>query len=51
MGSIQLTPMVADWVGWRWAFAPLVVGPLVGTASMLALRRLPEAARLADGAK
>jgi predicted MFS family arabinose efflux permease len=51
IGSIQLTPLVAEWVGWRWAFAPLVVGPLVGSASMLALRRRPEASRLADGAR
>jgi len=49
LGSIQLTPIVADAVGWQWAFAPLVVGPLVGTAAMLSLRRLPEAAQLAGG--
>jgi MFS family permease len=49
IGSIQLTPIVADWIGWRWAFAPLVVGPLVGTVAMLRLRSLPEARRLADG--
>jgi MFS family permease len=49
LGSIQATPVVAAWVGWRWAFAPLVVGPLVGTAAMLYLRRLPEAASLAGG--
>ncbi len=42
-------PIVADAVGWRWAFAPLVVGPLVGTAAMLRLRRLSEAASLAGG--
>jgi len=50
LGSIQLTPVVADIVGWQWAFAPLVVGPLVGTAAMLYLRRLPEARELASGA-
>ena len=49
IGSIQLTPLVQNAVGWRWAFVPLVVGPLVGTAAMLALRRLPEAAALAGG--
>ncbi len=47
--SIQLTPLVAEWVGWRWAFAPLAVGPLVGTVAMLTLRRLPEAESLAGG--
>ncbi|WP_226011754.1 MFS transporter [Halomicrobium salinisoli] len=49
LGSIQLTPIVADSVGWRWAFAPLAVGPLVGTVAMLTLRRLPEASALAGG--
>jgi MFS family permease len=49
LGSIQLTPILAEWVGWRWAFAPLAVGPFVGTAAMLTLRRLPEAASLAGG--
>jgi len=49
LGSIQITPLIADVVGWQWAFAPLVVGPVVGTAAMLWLRRLPEARRLAGG--
>lgn len=49
LGSIQLTPVVAEWVGWQWAFAPLAVGPLVGTIAMLTLRRLPEAEALAGG--
>jgi MFS family permease len=49
LGSIQLTPIVADWIGWQWAFAPLAIGPLVGTIAMLTLRRLPEAASLAGG--
>ncbi|MEF8888100.1 MAG: MFS transporter [Haloarculaceae archaeon] len=49
LGSIQLTPLVAEWVGWQWAFAPLAVGPLVGTVAMLALRRRPEAKALAGG--
>lgn len=47
--SIQLTPLVADAVGWRWAFAPLVVGPVVGTAAMLRLRGRPDAEKLAGG--
>ena len=49
IGSIQLIPVVQDTVGWQWAFAPLVVGPLVGSAAMLWLRRLPEAGSLAGG--
>jgi MFS family permease len=47
--SIQLIPMVVDVVGWRWAFAPLAIGPAVGTLSMLRLRGLPDAAALAGG--
>jgi MFS family permease len=50
LGSIQLVPAVAGAVGWQWAFTPLAVGPAVGTAAMLALRRLPEAKQLAGGA-
>ena len=49
MASIQLVPAVRSVVGWRWAFVPLVVGPLVGTGAMLWLRTLPEATRLANG--
>ena len=47
--SIQLVPVFVDAVGWRWAFAPLAVGPALGTLSMLRLRARPEAARLAGG--
>ncbi|MDS0255760.1 MFS transporter [Haloarcula tradensis] len=49
IGSIQLIPVVQDAVGWQWAFVPLVVGPLVGSAVMLWLRRLPEAGSLTGG--
>lgn len=47
--SIQLIPMVADVVGWQWAFVPLAIGPAIGTLSMLRLRALPEVAKLAGG--
>ncbi|KDE58333.1 MFS transporter [Halostagnicola sp. A56] len=49
IASIQLIPVVQSVVGWRWAFIPLVVGPLVGTSAMLLLRSLPEATQLAGG--
>jgi MFS family permease len=49
LGSIQLTPVFADWLGWQWAFAPLAIGPFVGTVAMLVLGRLPEADSLAGG--
>lgn len=47
--SIQLIPLVAEIVGWRWAFVPLAIGPLIGIGAMLWLRSLPEAKRLAGG--
>ncbi|WP_435154521.1 MFS transporter [Haladaptatus sp. DFWS20] len=47
--SIQSIPVVADSVGWQWAFAPLAIGPAVGTWAMLRLRGLPAARKLADG--
>lgn len=47
--TIQLIPYVVDMVGWRWAFAPLALGPALGTLSMLRLRVLPEARNLAGG--
>jgi MFS family permease len=49
LGSIQLVPVLQSAVGWQWAFAPLALGPALGTAAMLALRRRPEAAKLAGG--
>ena len=47
--SIQLVPLLAERFGWRWAFVALAPGPAFGVASMLRLRRLPEAARIAQG--
>ena len=47
--SIWLIPPIAAVVGWRWAFAPLAVGPFLGVAAMARLRGLPEARRLAGG--
>jgi predicted MFS family arabinose efflux permease len=47
--SIRLLPTVQTAVGWQWAFAFLAVGPLVGIAAMLALRRSAAAVRLAGG--
>ncbi len=48
--SIQLVPMVAEWFGgWQWAFIVLAPGPFLGTLAILALRRLPEAEKIAQG--
>ena len=47
--SIYLLPALARQMGWRWVMVALVPGPALGVASMLALRRRPEAVRLAGG--
>ncbi len=47
--SIELIPKVVGLIGWRYAFIILAPGPLFGVISMLRLRRLPEAAKIADG--
>ncbi|MFC6734577.1 MFS transporter [Haladaptatus sp. GCM10025893] len=47
--SIQLVPIFEGYLGWQWAFAPLAIGPTMGTAAMLYLRVLPEASNLAGG--
>ncbi len=49
--SIRLTPVLADLVTWRWAFAFLVLGPIVGTWAMQTLRRSDLAVKLAGGRK
>jgi MFS family permease len=47
--SIWLVPRLEDVSNWGVAFAVLAIGPALGTAAMLWLRRLPEAERLAGG--
>jgi hypothetical protein len=47
--SIWLIPPVVAAVGWRWAFATLAVGPLLGVLAMARLRGVPEAVRMAGG--
>ncbi|WP_424016381.1 MFS transporter (plasmid) [Halorientalis pallida] len=49
--SIQAVPLLANAVGWQWAFAPLAIGPAIGTLSMRRLRGLPAASKLAGGKK
>ena len=49
VATIRLVPVWEASLGWEWAFAPLAIGPALGTWSMLALRRRPEAARIAGG--
>jgi MFS family permease len=47
--SIELIPRFVNLVGWRYAFMILAPGPLFGVISMLRLRRLPEAVKIAHG--
>ena len=49
MVSIRLTPLLAGAIGWRWSFVMLAPGPFLGAAAMLALRRVPRAAAIANG--
>ncbi|MFQ5774301.1 MAG: MFS transporter [Kiloniellaceae bacterium] len=47
--TIHLMPAWVDWLGWRYAFAPLAVGPFLGVWAMARLRAHPESIRLAGG--
>jgi hypothetical protein len=47
--SIWLLPPVVAAVGWRWAFATLAIGPVLGVAAMARLRAAPESLALAAG--
>ena len=47
--SIELVPKMVNLVGWRYAFMLLAPGPLFGVISMLRLRQLPEAIKIAHG--
>ena len=47
--TIHLMPLLVEAVGWRFAFAPLALGPLFGIWAMARLRAHPDSARLAGG--
>lgn len=47
--SIELVPKAVTAWGWRYAFMILVPGPLFGVITMLRLRGLPEAVKIAHG--
>ncbi|MBV9278236.1 MAG: MFS transporter [Candidatus Eremiobacteraeota bacterium] len=57
MGVGFLITLVTIWligavhliVGWRYAFGILAIGPALGACAMLALRRRPEAVKMANG--
>ena len=47
--TIHLMPHFVASMGWRYAFAPLAIGPAVGVWAMARLRARPEARLLANG--
>jgi MFS family permease len=47
--TIRLVPTLENYFGWTWAFAFLALGPVVGIWAMYALRKRPEAVKLAGG--
>ena len=47
--TIRLVPLLQAGVGWRWAFAFLAPGPVLGVLAMARLHSLPEARRIAGG--
>ncbi len=49
LGSLRLVPPLVEHVGWTGALSVLALGPIVGIWSMQALRRLPEAEKMASG--
>jgi MFS family permease len=49
VATIWLIPFLETVFGWRWAFAFLAPGPLLGILAMLRLKSLPEASNIAGG--
>jgi MFS family permease len=47
--TIRIIPPLADRFGWEHAFLVLAIGPVFGAWSMLRLRGLPEAEKMASG--
>ena len=47
--TIWLIPFLEISFGWKWAFAFLAPGPIIGILAMLRLRSLPEASRIGGG--
>ena len=49
LATIHLIPVFVDLLTWRWAFAPLGLGPALGIVAIARLRAHPDAVRLAGG--
>lgn len=47
--TIHLMPLLVDAMGWRYAFMPLAIGPLLGVLAMARLRAHPDSIKLAGG--
>ncbi|MFQ5955814.1 MAG: MFS transporter [Kiloniellales bacterium] len=47
--TIHLMPYAVATLGWRYAFAPLAIGPFLGVWAMARLRAHPAAVKLASG--
>jgi MFS family permease len=47
--TIRLVPTLEGYFGWKWAFAFLALGPIVGIWAMVELRKSPESVKLAGG--
>ena len=51
MVTLRLVPYLADHHGWPAAFPVLALGPVLGIGAMLRLRGMPEARKMASGAR
>ena len=49
--TIRMVPPLLELVGWRYAFSMLALGPVFGVWSMMRLRGLPEAEKMASGSR
>ena len=47
--TIWLLPYLQEWFSWRWAFALLAPGPLMGIVAMFRLKSVPESAKIGGG--
>ncbi|MEX2200445.1 MAG: MFS transporter [Dongiaceae bacterium] len=47
--TIHLMPWWIETLGWKYAFAPLAIGPVLGVIAMARLRADPDARKLAGG--
>ncbi|GMQ82870.1 MAG: MFS transporter [Rhodothermia bacterium] len=47
--TLRIIPPLVDSIGWEYAFLILALGPVFGVVSMLRLRSLPDAQKMASG--